>query len=155
MKLVEAQLGSITEKAVAVGQIQPRQKFCVKSKISGIVKRCRVEVGDRVKAGDPLFEIVPDPTPLELDRGGPRSVESAQATYQRAQLDFDRVRGAVPAGDRPEVGRRQQAARAFELAKIALEKAEQDRELTRKGRRRDDRAPASSRSSGRRPRGRS
>jgi len=27
MKLIDAQLGSITEKAVAVGQIQPRQKF--------------------------------------------------------------------------------------------------------------------------------
>ena len=28
-------VGSITEKAIAVGQIQPRQKFQVKSKISG------------------------------------------------------------------------------------------------------------------------
>jgi multidrug efflux pump subunit AcrA (membrane-fusion protein) len=38
--------GSITEKALAVGQIQPRQKFSIKSKISGIVKRCMVNVGD-------------------------------------------------------------------------------------------------------------
>ena len=53
--LVEATMGSITEKAVAVGQVEPRQKFSVKSKISGIVKRCYVEVGDQVRAGDPLF----------------------------------------------------------------------------------------------------
>lgn len=62
-KSVAVEKGSITEKALAVGQIQPRQKFSVKSKISGIVKRCMVNVGDKVKAGDPLFEIAPDPTP--------------------------------------------------------------------------------------------
>ena len=38
LKLVEATVGSITEKALAVGQIQPRQKFSIKSKISGIVE---------------------------------------------------------------------------------------------------------------------
>ena len=64
MKLVPVEKGSITEKAIAVGQIQPRQKFQVKSKISGIVKRCMVNVGDSVKPCDPLFEIGPDPTPL-------------------------------------------------------------------------------------------
>ena len=36
LKIVLAESGSITEKALAVGQIQPRQKFQVKSKISGI-----------------------------------------------------------------------------------------------------------------------
>ena len=45
IKLVEADVGSITEKALAVGQIQPRQKYSVKSKISGLVKVCRVQVG--------------------------------------------------------------------------------------------------------------
>jgi len=47
-KIVEVTTGSIVEKAVAVGQIQPRQKFQVKSKISGIVRRTLVEVGDTV-----------------------------------------------------------------------------------------------------------
>jgi len=132
MKLVDAQLGSITEKAVAVGQIQPRQKFSVKSKISGIVRVCRVEVGDKVKAGDALFEIGPDPTPMELTEVDHR-VESSQATYQRAQLDFARSeemfrQGILPKSDVD--GKRE----TFELAKIALMKAEQDRDLTRKGR---------------------
>src|SRR5664279_4537929 len=132
MKLVDAVTSSITEKAVAVGQIQPRQKFSVKSKISGIVRVCRVEVGDRVKAGDPLFEIGPDPTPMELTEVDHR-VESSQATYQRAQLDFARSeemfrQGILPKSDVD--GKRE----TFELAKIALMKAEQDRDLTRKGR---------------------
>ena len=43
-KLVAVEKGAITEKAIAVGQIQPRQKFQVKSKISGIIKRCMVNV---------------------------------------------------------------------------------------------------------------
>ena len=78
LKEVEVTTGTIVEKAVAVGQIQPRMKFQVKSKISGIVRRTMVEVGDTVKAGDPLFEIAPDPTPLEVTEVE-RRVESAEA----------------------------------------------------------------------------
>jgi HlyD family secretion protein len=130
-KLVPVELGSITEKALAVGQIQPRQKFQVKSKISGIVKSCRVEVGDKVKAGDPLFDIAPDPTPLELSEVD-RKLDSSQASYDRAAADYNRVKelagqGIVPTSD---VDMKKEA---FELAKIALMKAQQDRELTRKG----------------------
>ncbi|KAA0249808.1 efflux RND transporter periplasmic adaptor subunit [Acidobacteria bacterium ACD] len=131
LKLVEAEKGSITEKALAVGQIQPRQKFQVKSKISGIVKVCRVEVGDRVKTGDPLFEIQPDPTPLEVTEVD-RRVESARATFERAKADFSRSeelfrQGIVPKSDTDS------KRESFELARIALTKAEQDRELTRRG----------------------
>ena len=132
LKLVEAQMGSITEKAIAVGQIQPRQKFSVKSKISGIVRICRAEVGDRVKAGDPLFEIAPDPTPLELTEVD-RQVDSAQASWQRTKVDYERSvelfeKGIVPKSD---VDAKKES---FELAKVALMKAEQNRDLTRKGR---------------------
>src|SRR5438270_13950191 len=88
-KLVEVTSGSIVEKAVAVGQIQPRQKFQVKSKISGIVRRALVEVGDTVRAGDPLFEIAPDPTPMEVTEVD-RQVESAAASYRKAEGDYQR-----------------------------------------------------------------
>ncbi|MEO6324664.1 MAG: efflux RND transporter periplasmic adaptor subunit [Thermoanaerobaculia bacterium] len=131
-KLVDAEQGSITEKALAVGQVQPRQKFQVKSKISGIVKRCLAQVGDTVKAGDPLFEIAPDPTPLELTEVD-RRVESAQASFTRAKSEFDRAielqgSGIVPRSDLDT------KREMFELARIALNKAQQDRDLTRKGR---------------------
>ena len=132
LNLVEATVGSITEKAVAVGQIQPRQKFSVKSKISGNVRSCRIQVGDAVRTGDPLFEIAPDPTPLEQTEVD-RQVDSAQASYNRAKVDFERSvelqrQGIVPKSD---VDTRRET---YELAKIALEKAQQNRELTRKGR---------------------
>jgi len=132
LKQVTIQTGSITEKAIAVGQIQPRQKFSVKSKISGIVKQCLVNVGDRVRAGDSLFEIAPDPTPQELTDVD-RRLDSAKASHERAKADYARSQELVGSGLLPKSdldARRE----AFELAKIALAKAEQDRELTRRGR---------------------
>ena len=132
MKLVTVEKGSITEKALAVGQIQPRQKFSVKSKISGLVKRCLVNVGDKVKPGDPLFEIAPDPTPQELTDVD-RQLDSSRASYERARSEFERSQqlsqqGVLPKSDL-DVKRE-----AFELAKVAVAKAEQQRDLTRKGR---------------------
>ncbi len=131
-KLVTVEKGSITEKALAVGQIQPRQKFSIKSKISGLVKRCMVNVGDKVKAGDPLFEIAPDPTPQELTDVD-RQLDSTRASYERARAEFERSQqlskdGVMPKSDL-DVKRE-----AFELAKVALAKAEQQRDLTRNGR---------------------
>ena len=90
-EFIPIERGSITEKALAVGQIEPRVKFHVKSKISGIVKRCAVEVGDYVEAGDPLFEIVPDPTPTRAGRGGATGRGGAVGVHRRAQADWNRV----------------------------------------------------------------
>ena len=95
MKIVVAESGSITEKALAVGQIQPRQKFSVKSKISGIVKGCRVEVGQTVRAGDPILEIQPDPTPLELTEAR-REGTLGQGRDGTRPGGGDRAPGATP-----------------------------------------------------------
>jgi HlyD family secretion protein len=131
LKEVEVTTGTIVEKAVAVGQIQPRQKFQVKSKISGIVRRTMVEVGDTVKAGDPLFEIAPDPTPLERTEVD-RRVESAEASFRRAESDYQLAAELSRSGVLPnsEVEAKREA---FELARVALKKAQQDRELVQRG----------------------
>ncbi len=63
---VKAQRGTIIDKALAVGTVEPENEISVKSKVSGVVKRIFVDVGQYVHAGDPLLEIKPDPTPLEL-----------------------------------------------------------------------------------------
>ncbi len=130
-KIVTVEKGSVTEKALAVGQIQPRQKFSIKSKISGLVKRCMVNVGDKVKVGDALFEIAPDPTPQELTDVD-RQLDSTRASYERAKAEFERSqelnRSGVVAKSDLDVKRE-----AFELAKVALAKAEQQRGLTREG----------------------
>ncbi|HUP46943.1 MAG TPA: efflux RND transporter periplasmic adaptor subunit [Thermoanaerobaculia bacterium] len=131
LKEVEVTTGTIVEKAVAVGQIQPRQKFQVKSKIPGIVRRTMVEVGDTVRAGDPLFEIAPDPTPLERTEVD-RRVESAQASYRRAEGDYQRALQLAASGVLPS-SEVEQKKEAYELARVALRKAQQDRELVQEG----------------------
>lgn len=132
LELVEVTRGAIVEKAVAAGQIEPRQEFSIKSKISGIVKRALVEVGDPVQAGDPLFEIVPDPTPAELVEAE-RLVESAQSAYKRALADWNRsselAKQGVLSGDALDASRE-----AFELAKIEVARSEDQLDLTREGR---------------------
>jgi len=132
VKLVAVESGAITEKAIAVGQIQPRQKFSVKSKISGIVRRCMVEVGDHVRAGDALFEIAPDPTPQELTDVD-RQVESAQASFDLAKAELERAQQLSRSGimSKSDLDAKRQT---YELAKIALARAEQQKELTRNGR---------------------
>jgi len=132
LKQVEVTQGSIVEKAVAVGQIQPRQKFSVKSKISGIVKRALVQVGDTVKAGDPLFEIAPDPTPLEVTEVD-RQVESAAASFRKAEGDYQRSLQLSKSGVLPKSDV-EAKKESYDLAHVALTKAEQNRDLTRKGR---------------------
>ncbi len=129
--LVAAEIGAITEKALAVGQIEPRERFQVKSKISGIVRRCLVEVGDRVRAGDALFEIAPDPTPQELLNVDHR-LRSAEASHAKAKADFERGRalhgqGLLSKGDLDAL------AEQFELAEVSLEQAKDNRQLTRIG----------------------
>src|SRR5215470_3648993 len=89
-KLVEVTRGPVVEKALAVGAIRPKREVAVKSKISGIVKRSFREVGDHVSAGDPLFEILPDPTPMELTEAR-REVEIARNVFDQAKKNSDRT----------------------------------------------------------------
>ncbi len=131
-KLVAIERGTIVEKAVGIGQIEPRFEFKVKSKISGIVKRCAVEVGDSVQAGDALFEIVPDPTPSELVEAQ-RRLDASRSAHTRAEAAWKRAeelaaQGITPA-DELDIKRE-----AFEQAKIELDSAQDNLELIRKGR---------------------
>lgn len=63
---VEVEKGQIVEKALAVGTIEPEFQIEVKSKVSGVVKNIFAQPGTYVRQGDPLIEVQPDPTPLEL-----------------------------------------------------------------------------------------
>jgi len=131
-KKVEVVTGSITDKAVAIGKIEPRMKFKVKSKISGIVKHCYAEVGDTIKPGDPLFDIVPDPTPTERVEAE-RNLELAQNTYDRAAADMDRANSLSLSGILSK-GDHDLKREAFEHARIQLAQAKDNLELLQKGR---------------------
>jgi len=91
VKLVKVEKGDIVEKALAIGRIEPKKEIAVKSQISGIVRRAYVEVGDIVKAGDPVFEIMPDPTPLEFAEAK-RNAELATVILEKAEAEFARMK---------------------------------------------------------------
>jgi HlyD family secretion protein len=88
---IRAEMGSIIDKALAIGQIEPKDQISVKSKISGIVSRVFVEMGDSVQRGDLLVEIRPDPTPLEFAEAK-RQLEIDSVNYENQRKQFDRVR---------------------------------------------------------------
>jgi HlyD family secretion protein len=90
-KTVPVTRGSVVEKALAIGAIKPKREIAVKSKISGIVKTSFREIGDKVRPGDPLFEILPDPTPMELTEAR-REVEIAKNVFDQAKKKHDRSR---------------------------------------------------------------
>ncbi len=73
--------GTIIEKALAIGTIEPENEISIKSKVSGVVKTIYADAGTFVRAGQPLLEVRPDPTPLEL--------ADAKRQLQLAQNDLD------------------------------------------------------------------
>jgi HlyD family secretion protein len=81
--------GTIVDKALAIGNIQPETEIQIKSKISGVVKKIYAEPGTFVRTGDPIIEIQPDPTPLELAEAK-RNVELAEVEMENINRDLER-----------------------------------------------------------------
>ena len=90
IKTFRVERGTIVDKALAVGEIQPDDEVGVKCKISGIVDKLYVEVGDFVEKGQPLMEIRPDPTPLEFAEAK-KEVELYEVAYNNTKKEFDRA----------------------------------------------------------------
>ncbi len=130
-KKVTVERGTIVDKALAVGQIVPEQEIQVKSQISGIVKECFVQVGDKVKPGDRLFSISPDPTPLELTESE-RALQIAQIGFDKAKSDYDRAQSLQSGGILPQ-NQLDNDKKAFDQAKIELELAHERLALLKEG----------------------
>jgi HlyD family secretion protein len=132
LKTVALTRGVVIEKALAVGEIRPRREVTVKSKISGIAKRCFRQVGETVRNGGPLFEILPDPTPLERTETR-RELEIARNVYDEARRRHERLRtlhheGIVSAQDLEHVEKDvQDAAIRLNLASERLALVERGR----------------------------
>jgi HlyD family secretion protein len=73
--------GTIVDKALAVGTIEPENEISIKAKVSGVVGHIYADVGAYVKFGDPILEVRPDPAPLEL--------ANAKRQVQISQVDAD------------------------------------------------------------------
>lgn len=90
-KLIAVERGEIVEKAMAIGTIEPYKEIAVKSKISGIVKKLYVEVGDTVGEGDALMDIMPQPTPLEYTEAK-RQLEISEIEFENSERNFNRAK---------------------------------------------------------------
>lgn len=76
---VAVERGTLIEKALAVGKIDPDQEIVIKSQVSGTVEKIEREVGEKVSRGEPLMVVKPEPTPME--------VAEAQRQLELAELD--------------------------------------------------------------------
>ena len=91
IKTVTVQRGTVAEKALAVGTIEPENEIKVKSTISGIVKDLFFKVGDTVEKGKPLFSVSPNPTPVEYTETL-RAMEVSKESFEQAQRERNRKR---------------------------------------------------------------
>lgn len=89
LKTVAAERGTVVDKALAVGRIEPEVEIGVKSQISGVVQRRYSEEGQFVRAGEPLLEIKPTPTPLELTEAR-RQVQMRDVELANLKLELER-----------------------------------------------------------------
>lgn len=87
---VEVKRGNLTEKALAIGKIDPDHEIVIKSQVSGILEEIHREVGEEVTAGDPLMVIKPEPTPMELAEAR-RMLEIAELNDKFVKTDLERA----------------------------------------------------------------
>jgi HlyD family secretion protein len=64
----------------------------VKSQVGGVVGRLMVEEGDYVKSGQPLLEVTPNPTPIEL-ADAKRQVQLRELDLANGKRDYERKQG--------------------------------------------------------------
>src|SRR2546430_9441242 len=63
LKAVAVARGSLVDKALAVGTIEPRVEVSVKSILAGVVRQRFAAAGDFLKRGQPLLQISAHPAP--------------------------------------------------------------------------------------------
>lgn len=132
VKTVDVVRGSVTDVALAVGHIEPRVEISVKSQVSGVVKRRFADVGDYVRAGTPLLEIQPNPTPLELVEAR-RQVQLRESEVPYLQKDYERTRRLREKGI-VSVDEAEAAQQRYEEAQLQLELARERLALLEDGR---------------------
>jgi len=82
--------GEIVDRALAVGRIEPLVEVSVKSQLAGVVRRMFKEPGEYVQQGEPLLEVQPNPTPIELVEAR-RNIELREIELQQLERRRDRL----------------------------------------------------------------
>lgn len=129
---VEVRRGDLVDKALAVGTIEPEVQVSVKSKVSGVVRQIFATEGTYVRAGEPLFEVRPDPTPLELVEAR-RQLELRGIELENRRREIERQRALAERGLLSEQ-ELQSAERSHSEAALQLRMARERLQLLEQGR---------------------
>src|SRR5436305_3312908 len=99
-KLAKVEKGDLAKSVVATGKVTPITKVEVKSKASGMVKKLRVDYGDRVKKGQLLAQLdkVEIEAQVEQSKAG---LAAAEANLKSSQADFERAKVDAEGPDVP------------------------------------------------------
>ena len=131
LTMVKVERGQIVDKALAIGTLVPKNEIAVKSKISGIVKKVFVEIGDKVKKGDPLIDISPSPTPLEFAEAK-RNVGMVEVAFQNSQKEYQRAKTLLEKNLISEEDF-DQKKKSFDEAKLRLQLGQEKLSLIEEG----------------------
>ncbi len=83
--------GSLSSVVTTTGTIQPQKTATIGSEVSGKVKKIYVDFNSKVKAGQLLAEIDPEPFILKIDESK-LSKKAAQLSANQSQLDYETAR---------------------------------------------------------------
>lgn len=115
-----------------MGTIEPRVQVSVKSQLSGVVSRQFAEPGEYVRAGAPLLEIRPTPTPQEVV-DAERQVDLRRIEFETVEREHERQKSLV---DKALVSAQEYelVRRRLDEASLQVQMAEERLELLRSGR---------------------
>jgi HlyD family secretion protein len=109
-KLGKVERADLAKSVVATGKVQPITKVELKSKASGIVKKLRVDAGDKVKVGQVLAEL--DREEIEARVSQARAqLQASEANMKGSAADLERAKVDAESPEVPLL------KRAYERAK--------------------------------------
>ena len=90
LRTATVERADIYRTVIATGNIEPRYRADIKSRVGGLVSRFFVEQGDRVTVGQRLLEVVPGATPTELLQARNEAQLAYEAKIQIEKM-FERI----------------------------------------------------------------
>ncbi|MDR3061536.1 MAG: efflux RND transporter periplasmic adaptor subunit [Dysgonamonadaceae bacterium] len=88
-EIITPEKGSIENKTVATGKVEPRDEILIKPQISGIVSEVLKEAGEMIKAGDVIAKVKVIPEMGQLNSAESR-LKVADINLTQAKSEFDR-----------------------------------------------------------------
>jgi RND family efflux transporter MFP subunit len=115
--------GSILQRIAAPGSLMPKRESRIGPEVRGRIEKIFVSEGDRVEAGDPLFQIDREPYELAL-RQAEAGLQRARAERKKIEADLARGR-QLRAQDILTKQRMDELETGLAVAKAAVKEAEE------------------------------